>query len=108
MRPVERDLWGHTVADPYHWMRERDNPDVVAHLEAENAFTEAALDAALKAEDVCETLLVVQSREDGARLFEGGGRRDAATRSLFRIGAWRDSGGAGSAVPARSSSSRSA
>jgi oligopeptidase B len=27
--------------DPYYWMREKDNPEVRAHLEAENAYTEA-------------------------------------------------------------------
>jgi len=32
---------GATVVDPYHWIREKSNPDVVAYLEAENAYTEA-------------------------------------------------------------------
>src|ERR1019366_8900785 len=27
--------------DPYYWMREKDNPEVRAYLEAENAYTEA-------------------------------------------------------------------
>ena len=25
-------------ADPYYWLRERDNPDVIAYLEAENSY----------------------------------------------------------------------
>lgn len=29
--------------DDYYWLRERDNPEVVAYLEAENAYTEAVL-----------------------------------------------------------------
>jgi oligopeptidase B len=29
--------------DPYYWMREKDNPEVVAHLEAENAYTDAVM-----------------------------------------------------------------
>jgi oligopeptidase B len=29
--------------DPYFWLRDRDDPRVLAHLEAENAYTEAAL-----------------------------------------------------------------
>jgi oligopeptidase B len=27
--------------DPYYWMREKDNPEVIAYLEAENAYTDA-------------------------------------------------------------------
>ncbi|NUQ35290.1 MAG: S9 family peptidase [Planctomycetaceae bacterium] len=29
--------------DEYYWMRERDNPKVIAHLEAENAYTKAMI-----------------------------------------------------------------
>ena len=35
-------VWhGETVVDPYHWLREKTNPEVVKYLEAENAYTEA-------------------------------------------------------------------
>jgi oligopeptidase B len=35
-------VWhGETVVDPYFWLREKTNPDVVKYLEAENAYTEA-------------------------------------------------------------------
>ncbi len=40
--PTERVLHGDTVVDPFAWMRNRDDPDVVAYLEAENDFTAAA------------------------------------------------------------------
>ncbi|HEY7856413.1 MAG TPA: hypothetical protein VIC32_08210, partial [Terriglobales bacterium] len=33
--------FGACVEDPYYWLRERDNPDVRAYLEAENAYTAA-------------------------------------------------------------------
>ncbi len=37
-----RHSWhGETVVDPYFWLREKSNPQVVAYLEAENAYTEA-------------------------------------------------------------------
>jgi oligopeptidase B len=37
-----RDVWhGETVADPYHWLREKTNLEVAKYLEAENAYTEA-------------------------------------------------------------------
>lgn len=34
---------GHARVDPWYWLRDRDDPDVLAHLEAENAWTEARL-----------------------------------------------------------------
>lgn len=40
-RPVERTHHGDTVVDDYAWMADRDDPAVVAHLEAENAYTDA-------------------------------------------------------------------
>jgi oligopeptidase B len=32
-----------TMVDDYFWLREKSNPEVVAHLEAENAYAEAAM-----------------------------------------------------------------
>jgi oligopeptidase B len=34
-------LHGEELVDPYFWMRERDNPEVKAYLEKENAYTDA-------------------------------------------------------------------
>ncbi|MFO7587547.1 MAG: S9 family peptidase [Gemmatimonadota bacterium] len=42
-RPVELTLHGVTRLDEYYWLRERDDPAVLAHLEAENAWTRRAL-----------------------------------------------------------------
>ncbi|WP_323792783.1 S9 family peptidase [Nocardioides sp.] len=40
-RPVTTEHHGHTRVDAYDWLREKESPEVVAHLEAENAYTEA-------------------------------------------------------------------
>jgi oligopeptidase B len=32
---------GETVVDEYYWLREKQNPEVIQYLEAENAYTEA-------------------------------------------------------------------
>lgn len=40
-RPTNRTHHGHTFADPYEWLRDKQDAEVLAHLEAENAFTEA-------------------------------------------------------------------
>jgi oligopeptidase B len=38
-RPRARTFHGDTFEDPYEWMRDKDDPEVIAHLEAENAYT---------------------------------------------------------------------
>lgn len=40
--PHELTAHGHTRIDDYYWLRERDHSDVLAYLEAENDYTEAA------------------------------------------------------------------
>ncbi|HET6300677.1 MAG TPA: oligopeptidase B, partial [Microbacterium sp.] len=40
-RPVRRSHHGDDVDDPYEWLRAKDDPAVIAHLEAENAYTRA-------------------------------------------------------------------
>jgi oligopeptidase B len=36
-------LHGQEIEDPYAWLRDRDNPDVISYLEAENTYTEAVM-----------------------------------------------------------------
>ncbi|WP_291045601.1 S9 family peptidase [Herbiconiux sp.] len=38
--PLERTHHGDTVIDPFEWLRDKENPEVIAYLEAENAWTE--------------------------------------------------------------------
>ena len=40
--PTERTHHGDTVIDEYAWLADKDNPETIAFLEAENAYTEAA------------------------------------------------------------------
>ncbi len=42
-RPHSLVTHGDERIDDWYWLRERDNPDVIAHLEAENAWTEERL-----------------------------------------------------------------
>ena len=42
-RPYEMTLHGDTRIDPYYWMKDRENPEVVAYLEAENRYAEAVM-----------------------------------------------------------------
>jgi oligopeptidase B len=43
-RPSDRRLHSETVVDDYSWMRNRDDPEVIDYLEAENAYTESMTD----------------------------------------------------------------
>lgn len=39
----QRTFWGDTRKDPYQWLEDRSSPEVLAHLGAENEYTEAVL-----------------------------------------------------------------
>src|SRR5437879_1684363 len=42
-KPKTTDINGDHLVDNYFWLREKTNPAVIAHLEAENAYTAAAM-----------------------------------------------------------------
>ena len=42
-RTVEHQLHGDARKDDYFWLREKENPEVIRHLEAENAYTQAVM-----------------------------------------------------------------
>jgi len=42
-KPTEFNLHGETRVDPYYWLRERENPEVLEYLAAENRFTDETL-----------------------------------------------------------------
>ncbi len=42
-RPVTLETHGDVRIDDWYWLRDRDDPEVIAHLEAENTFTEATM-----------------------------------------------------------------
>src|SRR5512134_727598 len=41
--PFTSNVHGRTRIDEYHWLRDKDSPRVRAYLEAENAYTRAAM-----------------------------------------------------------------
>ncbi len=42
-RPESRTIWGETVEDLYGWLRDGDDPEVIAHLESENSYADSIL-----------------------------------------------------------------
>ena len=43
IKPHEMTLHGDTRVDNYYWLNERENPDVIAYLEAENAYLDEVM-----------------------------------------------------------------
>lgn len=41
--PTPTTLHGQTLEDDYRWMRDKSSPELIAHLEAENAYTNTAM-----------------------------------------------------------------
>jgi oligopeptidase B len=78
-RPHTIEIHGDARVDPYYWMRddEREDPEILAHLEAENAHTDAVLTpvAALKDELFAE--------------MRGRIKEDDASVPQVRDGIWR-------------------
>lgn len=52
-RPHELEIHGDVRVDEYYWLRERDDPDVIAYLEAENAYLDRVM---AHTEEMQETL----------------------------------------------------
>jgi len=46
-KPTHLEIHGDARVDNYFWLKERDNPDVIAYLNAENAYTEQMMEPML-------------------------------------------------------------
>lgn len=60
----ELTIHGHTRVDPYYWLREREDPEVIAYLEAENAYTEAMIKDTKDFEDQLYKEIVGRIKQD--------------------------------------------
>src|SRR5947209_17434905 len=72
-RPTELHAHGDTRVDDYFWLRDRDDPEVRAYLEAENAYTAAATaPRATRREELFEELRAhVQETDASAPVPDG-------------------------------------
>ncbi len=43
IQPAKLEKHGHVRIDNYYWLRERENPEVIAYLKAENAYTDTMM-----------------------------------------------------------------
>jgi oligopeptidase B len=64
-RPSSRQFSGVTVDDPYAWLEDASDPAVIAHLEAENAYTDAVMsDMAAERESIYQEIVGRVQRTD--------------------------------------------
>ena len=73
-RPQVLEAHGDQRVDPYYWLRDKQNPEVIAYLEAENAYTDGVMDGAagLQAKLYQEIVGRVQESDTSAATFEKG------------------------------------
>ena len=55
---------GDVRQDDYHWMREKDNPDVIAYLTAENAYTDAVMKPTVPFQESLYAEMLARIKED--------------------------------------------
>jgi oligopeptidase B len=72
--PTVLEAHGDKRVDPYYWLREKQNPEVIAYLEAENAYTDAVLapTANLQEKLYSETVGRIQETDTSAPVFYKG------------------------------------
>ena len=68
--PHEITEVGHTRNDPFFWLREKDNPDVLKYLEAENRYTETTLKHTEKLRDTIYHEMRRRIKEDDVSVPE--------------------------------------
>ncbi|HEX3453012.1 MAG TPA: S9 family peptidase, partial [Gaiellaceae bacterium] len=66
MRDTRLEHDGDTRDDPWYWLRERDDPEVLAYLEAENAYTATTLAHLAPVRDALYAEIVARVQETDA------------------------------------------
>ena len=64
VHPHEMTIHGHTRIDNYFWLNERDNPEVIAYLEAENAYLAKAMAHTEDCRTSCSTEMKGRIKKD--------------------------------------------
>ncbi len=64
--PTNLEMHGDVRVDDYYWLRERENPDVIAYLEAENEYVEAVMAHTQPLQDALFDEIVARIKEDDA------------------------------------------
>jgi oligopeptidase B len=70
----ELTIHGHTRVDEYYWLNQRDNPEVIAYLQAENAYADAVMKPATVLRETLYREMVgrVQQTDMSVPVFQNG------------------------------------
>jgi oligopeptidase B len=72
-KPTKLEIHGDIRVDKYYWLRERDNPEVIEYLEAENSYLESALaDSAGLRQRLLEEMRSRIKEDDSSAPYEHG------------------------------------
>src|SRR5881275_2099379 len=73
-KPKTTEINGDRLVDNYFWLREKTNPAVIAHLEAENAYTDSVMKptAALQEKLYNEILSHIKQTDNSVPYKQGG------------------------------------
>lgn len=66
VEPTELEAHGDVRVDNYYWLRERDNPEVIAYLEAENAYLDEVFGHTAKLQEELFDEIVGRIKQDDA------------------------------------------
>ncbi|MDX1486603.1 MAG: S9 family peptidase, partial [Acidiferrobacterales bacterium] len=69
-RPKELQHLGVTRTDPWYWLRDRDDPAVMAYLSAENAYTDAVMESSQALQEALYMEMRLRIQEDDATVPE--------------------------------------
>ena len=64
--PKELIIHGDTRIDNYYWLRERENPEVISYLEAENSYRESVMKGSKKFQKELFNEIVGRIKKDDA------------------------------------------
>ena len=62
--PVVTVVHGDRREDPYHWLRRKDDPEVIAHLESENAYTDQVMKPTQAFQEALYAEMLARIKED--------------------------------------------
>ena len=62
--PAVTVVHGERREDPFHWLRRKDDPEVIAHLEAENAYTDQVMKATQAFQESLYAEMLARIKED--------------------------------------------
>ncbi|MFW9993527.1 MAG: S9 family peptidase [Candidatus Odinarchaeota archaeon] len=82
IKPRKLTIHGEEIIDNYYWLREKDNPEVIAYLEAENTYTEKMMKHAEELQEQLFSEIRSRIKEDDQSAPEKAGEYHYFSRTV--------------------------